>query len=74
MSVFAVTGALPGPVPVVYIADDAFFPGSYDVAPLGQRRLFLGFSHCRQSIGLLKGKTYLVMGMSNDIHKDEKEK
>lgn len=72
-SVFAVTGALPGPVPVVYIAADVFFPGSYDVAPLGKQRTFLGYSHCRQSIGLQKGKTFLIMGMSNDIYKDEQE-
>lgn len=66
-SVFAVT------VPVVYIAADVFFPGSYDVAPLGKQRTFLGYSHCRQSIGLQKGKTFLIMGMSNDIYKDEQE-
>eukprot|EP00066_Takifugu_rubripes_P028718 XP_011617984.1 PREDICTED: complement C3-like isoform X1 [Takifugu rubripes] len=47
--------------------------GSYDVAPLGQLRTFLGYPHCRQTIGLLKGKTYLIMGMSNDIYKDEQE-
>lgn len=72
-SLFAVTGALPEPVPVVYIADDVFFPGSYDVAPLGKLRTFLGYPHCRESIALVKGKTYLIMGMSNDIYKDEQE-
>ncbi|TNM85908.1 hypothetical protein fugu_008179 [Takifugu bimaculatus] len=47
--------------------------GSSDVAPLGQLRTFLGYPHCRETIGLLKGKTYLIMGMSNDIYKDEQE-
>lgn len=71
LSVFPVTGALP--FPVIYIAADVFFPGSYDVATLGKERTFLSYPHCRQSIGLLKGKTYLIMGMSTDIYKDEQE-
>lgn len=72
-SPFAVTGTLPGSVPAIYIADYVFFPGTYDMAPLGKLRTFIGYPHCRESIGLLKGKTYLIMGMSNDIYKDEQE-
>lgn len=54
-----------------YIAADVFFSGSYDVGPQGKQRLFLGYPHCRETIGLIKGKTYLIMGMSNDIYKDD---
>lgn len=72
-SAFAVTGALPGPNPVVHIAADVFLPGSYDVAPQGKQRTLLGYPHCRESLDLRKGKTYLIMGMSNDIFKDEQE-
>uniref|UniRef100_H3DL28 Complement component c3a, duplicate 5 n=1 Tax=Tetraodon nigroviridis TaxID=99883 RepID=H3DL28_TETNG len=46
--------------------------GSYDVGPQGKQRVFLGFPNCRKSIGLVKGKTYLIMGLSTDIYKDEK--
>lgn len=56
-----------------HIASDVLFPGSYDVGPQGKLRMFLGYPHCRDSIGLVKGKTYLIMGTSRDIHKDEQE-
>lgn len=57
----------------VHIASDVLFPGSHDVGPQGKQRTFLGYTHCRESIGLAKGKTYLIMGTSRDIYKDEQE-
>uniref|UniRef100_A0A3Q3G355 Complement C3 n=1 Tax=Labrus bergylta TaxID=56723 RepID=A0A3Q3G355_9LABR len=45
--------------------------GSYDVGPRGKLRTFLSYQHCRESLDLEKGKTYLIMGTSKDIHKDE---
>uniref|UniRef100_A0A3P8SVT4 Complement component c3a, duplicate 5 n=1 Tax=Amphiprion percula TaxID=161767 RepID=A0A3P8SVT4_AMPPE len=44
--------------------------GSLDVAPLDKLRIFLSYQHCREALGLQKGKTYLVMGSSKDIHRD----
>lgn len=49
------------------------FTGTTDVNPMGEQRLFLGYPHCRSSLNLIKGKTYLVMGASHDIYSDEKE-
>lgn len=46
-----------------------FLSGSYDVAPQGKLRPFLSYQHCRESLGLTKGKTYLLMGSSKDIHR-----
>ncbi|XP_041822795.1 complement C3-like [Chelmon rostratus] len=45
--------------------------GSYDVGPQGKLRTFLSYPHCRESLDLKTGKTYLIMGTSKDIHKDE---
>ncbi|MBO6031027.1 MAG: hypothetical protein J6Q22_06110, partial [Prevotella sp.] len=45
--------------------------GSYDVGPQGKRRAFLSYPHCRESLDLQTGKTYLIMGTSKDIHRDE---
>ncbi|XP_047433324.1 complement C3-like isoform X2 [Mugil cephalus] len=47
--------------------------GSFDVGPLGKKRTFLSFQHCRESLGLKQGKTYLVMGSSKDIRRDDKK-
>lgn len=47
-----------------------FLSGSYDVGPLGKLRPFLSYQHCRESLDLTKGKTYLLMGSSKDIHRD----
>lgn len=47
-----------------------FMAGSTDVAVLGKRRTFLSYPHCRESLNLTKGKTYLLMGTSKDIHTD----
>ncbi|KAE8300816.1 Complement C3 Complement C3 beta chain Complement C3 alpha chain [Larimichthys crocea] len=44
-----------------------------DVGPLGNLRPFLSYQHCRVALNMKLGKTYLVMGMANDIHKDEKK-
>lgn len=55
------------------IACDVLFPGSYDVGPKGKQRVFLGYQQCRNSTGILKGKTYLIMGTSKDIHRDDRE-
>ncbi|KAG8015207.1 Complement C3 [Nibea albiflora] len=41
-----------------------------DVGPLGNLRPFLSYQHCRVALNLKLGKTYLIMGMANDIHKD----
>nr|XP_020511756.1 complement C3-like [Labrus bergylta] len=41
--------------------------GNNDVAPLGKLRTFLSLMHCRASLGLTKGKTYLIMGASKYI-------
>ncbi|XP_074534541.1 complement C3-like [Halichoeres trimaculatus] len=45
--------------------------GSYDVGPAGSLRTFLSYQHCRESLDLKTGKTYLIMGTSKDIHRDE---
>ncbi|KAG7457234.1 complement C3-like [Solea senegalensis] len=45
--------------------------GNYDVGPQGKLRAFLSYPHCREALDLGKGKTYLIMGTSKDIHKDQ---
>uniref|UniRef100_A0A8C7XSP7 Anaphylatoxin-like domain-containing protein n=1 Tax=Oryzias sinensis TaxID=183150 RepID=A0A8C7XSP7_9TELE len=50
-----------------------FITGSTDVGPRGKLRPFLSYPHCRDALNLQKGKTYLVMGSSRDIHRDEKK-
>nr|ADU33222.1 complement component c3 [Epinephelus coioides] len=47
--------------------------GSYDVGPVNKMRTFLSYPHCRDSLDLATGKTYLIMGTSSDIHRDEQE-
>ncbi|TDH08997.1 hypothetical protein EPR50_G00103790 [Perca flavescens] len=42
--------------------------GSLDESPQNKQRTFLSHSYCRKSLGLRMGKTYLIMGTSNDIH------
>ncbi|XP_070768765.1 complement C3-like [Enoplosus armatus] len=46
--------------------------GSKDVGPQDKERTFIGLPHCRESLDLAKGKTYLIMGSSKDIHYDAK--
>ncbi|XP_073327906.1 complement C3-like [Pagrus major] len=45
--------------------------GSNDVGPQNKLRAFLSSQHCRESLDLTKGKTYLIMGTSKDIHRDD---
>ncbi|KAM9769659.1 complement C3-like isoform 1-T1 [Menidia menidia] len=47
--------------------------GNTDVGPLNKLRAFLSYQHCRESLNLTKGKTYLIMGSSKDIHIDEQQ-
>ncbi|KAM7010010.1 complement C3-like [Tautogolabrus adspersus] len=50
---------------------EAIKEGSSDVGPRGKLRTFLSYQHCRLSLDLGIGKTYLIMGTSKDIHLDE---
>ncbi|XP_061572334.1 complement C3-like [Cololabis saira] len=52
---------------------DVIKEGSIDVGPQGKLRTFLSYQHCRAALGLTKGKTYLIMGSSKDIHIDEQK-
>ncbi|RVE75826.1 hypothetical protein OJAV_G00002700 [Oryzias javanicus] len=52
---------------------DSIKEGSTDVGPMGKLRPFLSYPHCREALNLVKGKTYLIMGSSRDIHRDEKQ-
>ncbi|XP_044198235.1 complement C3-like isoform X2 [Thunnus albacares] len=45
--------------------------GLYDVIPEGSQRTFLSYPHCREALNLGIGKTFLIMGISEDIHRDE---
>ncbi|XP_054896960.1 complement C3-like [Poeciliopsis prolifica] len=47
--------------------------GSADVGPTGQLRSFLSYQHCRDTLRLENGKTYLIMGSSKDIHRDDQK-
>ncbi|XP_035993186.1 complement C3 [Fundulus heteroclitus] len=47
--------------------------GSIDVGPGGKLRTFLSYQHCRDTLNLVKGKTYLIMGSSKDIHRDDQK-
>ncbi|KAM9769651.1 complement C3-like [Menidia menidia] len=50
---------------------EAIKVGTSDPAPQGQLRAFLSYQHCRTALDLKTGKTYLIMGSSADIRKDE---
>ncbi|XP_032389195.1 complement C3 [Etheostoma spectabile] len=45
--------------------------GTLDVGPLNKQRTFISYPHCRESLDLGTGKTYLIMGTSKDIHRDD---
>ncbi|XP_061686215.1 complement C3-like [Syngnathoides biaculeatus] len=47
--------------------------GNTDTGPLGKLRAFLSYPHCRETLGLDLGKSYLIMGSSKDIHKDDEK-
>ncbi|XP_036067509.1 complement C3 isoform X2 [Oryzias melastigma] len=52
---------------------DSIKEGSTDVGPMGKLRIFFSYPHCREALNLVKGKTYLIMGSSGDIYRDEKQ-
>ncbi|XP_053187531.1 complement C3-like [Scomber japonicus] len=45
--------------------------GNDDVGPLDKVRLFLSYPHCREALDLQVGKSFLIMGTSKDINRDE---
>ncbi|XP_077426276.1 complement C3-like isoform X1 [Vanacampus margaritifer] len=45
--------------------------GNVDMGSQGKLRTFLSYPHCRDTLELEIGKSYLIMGASRDIHKDE---
>ncbi|XP_019117290.2 complement C3-like isoform X2 [Larimichthys crocea] len=46
--------------------------GSNDVGPMGKLRTFLSYQHCRHALDLRQGHTYLIMGASKDIYRDDR--
>ncbi|XP_053199940.1 complement C3-like [Scomber japonicus] len=46
--------------------------GTSDVGPLDKDRFFLSYPRCRVALGLLIGKTFLIMGTSKDVYRDDK--
>ncbi|XP_029941660.1 complement C3-like [Salarias fasciatus] len=50
---------------------DVIKEGNTDVGPMGKLRSFLSHQHCRGAVGLQKGKTYLIMGSSQDIRRHD---
>ncbi|CAL8328647.1 unnamed protein product, partial [Lota lota] len=42
---------------------------SSDQSPVGKQRTFIGYSHCRESLGLRRDKTYLIMGTLENTEK-----
>nr|XP_040041543.1 complement C3-like [Gasterosteus aculeatus aculeatus] len=47
--------------------------GSKDVRPVNKLRTFISLPHCRESLDLRLGKTYLIMGSSRDITAKEND-
>uniref|UniRef100_UPI0037E890C6 complement C3-like n=1 Tax=Semicossyphus pulcher TaxID=241346 RepID=UPI0037E890C6 len=52
---------------------EAIKEGNFDVGPRGKLRPFLSYQRCRVSLGLKPGKTYLIMGTSKDILRDNRD-
>ncbi|KAF6739079.1 Complement C3 [Oryzias melastigma] len=52
---------------------DSIKEGCTDVSPKGNLREFVNYPHCREALNLVEGKTYLIMGSSGDIYRDEKQ-
>ncbi|XP_062283382.1 complement C3-like isoform X1 [Scomber scombrus] len=50
---------------------DVIKEGTSDVGPQGKLRTFLSFQHCRAALDLGISKTYLIMGTSKAIYRDE---
>ncbi|CAB1444974.1 unnamed protein product [Pleuronectes platessa] len=53
------------------LQDNDSYRGSFDVGPQGKERTFLSYPHCRESLDLGEDRTYLIMGTSKDIQRDE---
>ncbi|KAK9539845.1 hypothetical protein VZT92_002334 [Zoarces viviparus] len=45
--------------------------GSKDVGPLNKVRTLLSYPHCREPLDLRTGNSYLIMGASTDIYRDD---
>ncbi|XP_024270113.2 complement C3 [Oncorhynchus tshawytscha] len=45
-------------------------PGT-DEGVEGKNRDFMGLAYCREALGLMQGKTYMIMGKSEDLHRVE---
>ncbi|KAG7270781.1 hypothetical protein CRUP_019421 [Coryphaenoides rupestris] len=43
--------------------------GSFDTTPLDNLRTFIGYNHCRQSLNLATGRSYLIMGTYDNTEK-----
>ncbi|KAK5911561.1 hypothetical protein CgunFtcFv8_005724 [Champsocephalus gunnari] len=50
---------------------EAIKEGTSDSGLLNKLRTFLSHLHCRESLDLVVGKTYLIMGTSDVIHRDD---
>ncbi|XP_076583682.1 complement C3-like [Chaetodon auriga] len=50
---------------------EVFKDGTYDMGLLGKLCTFLSYPHCRATLDLRRGKTYLIMGASKDIIRDK---
>ncbi|MEQ2316471.1 hypothetical protein AMECASPLE_032825 [Ameca splendens] len=48
-----------------------FKQGTTDESPQGKRRTFLTYQHCREALDLKPSKSYLIMGSSSYIYKDD---
>ncbi|XP_077381637.1 complement C3-like [Festucalex cinctus] len=48
--------------------------GNKDRGAQGKLRTFLSYPHCRDTLELDTGKSYLIMGASKDIHRDDESK
>lgn len=47
----------------------SLYTGSYDISPIDKLRTFIGYSHCRENLGLEVGKSYLIMGTLENTEK-----
>ncbi|KAM3864598.1 complement C3-like [Diretmus argenteus] len=45
--------------------------GSFDQGAQGKLRVFLSYPHCRESLELETGKSFLIMGTSRDMYRDD---
>ncbi|XP_041759822.2 complement C3-like [Coregonus clupeaformis] len=50
--------------------DEVIKPGT-DEGVEGRNRDFTGLAYCREALGLKQGKTYMIMGKSEDLHRVE---